>query len=202
MDRFRDLVREAQVGNRGAFDKVISEVETRLRSALRARIGPHLRGRLDPEDVFQDTLTRAFESLGRFEWQGDGSFLRWLLGIAENLIRAAADKQKRRAVLEIEQPASAPSQVSAGRALQREERFDRLEKAMQSLSPDHREVIVLARIQGLQIAEIAKRLGRSKSAVKNRLLRALKELKSLFGDTESFHLPDRRMTDQGGADGE
>jgi RNA polymerase sigma-70 factor (ECF subfamily) len=103
-------------------------------------------------------------------------------------------------VLEVERLPSPPSQISAGRALRREERFERLEKALRGLSPDHREVIVLARIEGLQMKEIAERLGRSNSAVKNLLLRALKELKSSFGDTESFHLPDRSLKGKGGTD--
>jgi RNA polymerase sigma-70 factor (ECF subfamily) len=200
-DRSHDLVRKAQLGDRKAFEEVIADVEASLRSTVRSRIGPRLRGKLDPEDVFQDTVTRALESLDSFEWQGEGSFLRWLRGIAENLIRAEADKQRRRAVLELERPPSPPSHVSADRGLRREERFDRLEKALRSLRPDHREVIMLARIDGLQIREIAERLGRSTSAVKNLLLRALKELKDSFGDTESFHLPDRPLEGRGDADG-
>src|SRR5262245_61217072 len=141
-DRSGDLTRKSQLGDREAFERAFREVEKPLRSAIRARIGPRLRGKLDPEDVLQDTLTRAFQSLDRFEPQREGSFLRWLRGIAENLIRAAADKHRRRAVLEVERPPSSPSQVSAGRALGREERFERLEKALASLSPDHRQVIV------------------------------------------------------------
>jgi hypothetical protein len=41
--------------------------------------------------------------------------------------------------------------------------------------------------------EIARRLDRSESAVKNLLLRALKALRQSFGDTESLGLPDRRL---------
>jgi RNA polymerase sigma-70 factor (ECF subfamily) len=197
-DRLRDLVEKAQRGDRDAFEKVIHEVEGGLRSSIRSRIGRHLR--LEVDDVFQETLTRAFESLSRFEWKGEDSFLRWLRGIAENLIRATADKQRRRTALEIERPAKASSQVSPSRALQREERLDRLEQAVQALSPDHREVVRLARIEGLQVDEIAKRLGRTPSAVKNLLLRALKELKKSFGDTESFRLPQRPPKDEGVAD--
>jgi RNA polymerase sigma factor (sigma-70 family) len=78
--------------------------------------------------------------------------------------------------------------------------LDRLEQAVQALSPDHREVVRLARIEGLQVDEIAKRLGRTPSAVKNLLLRALKELKKSFGDTESFRLPQRPPKDEGVAD--
>lgn len=197
-DPLQGVIQQAQRGDREAFEEAIASVEGRLRSMISARMGSELRSRVEPDDIFQEAVTRAFESLDRFEWQGGGSFFRWLRGIAENLLLGAADKHKRRAVLEVEARRGAASQVSASRGLRREERFERLENALQSLSPDHREVILLARIEGLQITEIAERLGRSKSAVKNLLLRALKELKRSFGDTESFHLPDRPVRREGG----
>ena len=47
--------------------------------------------------MFQDTLTRAFESLECFEWQRERSFYRWLLGIADNLI---LDAERRLRILD------------------------------------------------------------------------------------------------------
>ena len=61
-----------------------------------------------------------------------------------------------------------------------------------ALSPDYRTVIQLARIEGLKVREIAKRMGRSESAVKNLLLRAMKQLRDTFPDTESLGLPQQR----------
>ena len=86
---------------------------------------------------------------------------------------------------------------SPGRNLRRQERFDRLSKSVESLSPDYRIVIRLARIEGLKIGEIADRMNRSPSAVRNLLLRAMRELKKSFGETESLSLPDRRLGDEG-----
>jgi RNA polymerase sigma-70 factor (ECF subfamily) len=189
----RDLVEEARRGSREALDRLVESIEEPLRLAISRRMGPHLKGEVEPEDVFQDTWAHACQSLDRFRWEGEGSFLRWLGGIAEHVILAAVDKRRRRAILELRRPAMAPSEVSPSRGLRREERFERLEKALGSLSPDHRQVILLSRIEGLQIQEIAGRMGRSTSAVKNLLLRALKELKRSFGDTGSLRLPDRAI---------
>ncbi len=66
---------------------------------------------------------------------------------------------------------------------------------------DHREVIQLARIEKLPFREIAARMHRSPGAVKLLLLRALRELKQRFGETESLHLPDRSLKCEGGNDG-
>ena len=65
-----------------------------------------------------------------------------------------------------------------------------MQGALDSLSPDHRQVIVLARIRKLQVAEIGRRMKRSENAVKKLLARALDELRKRFGDTESLSLPD------------
>ena len=72
---------------------------------------------------------------------------------------------------------------------------------MEDLSPDYRTVVHLSRIEGLKISEIAERMGRSPSAIKNLLLRAMKQLRESFGDTESLGLPDRHLG-EGSSDGE
>ena len=66
--------------------------------------------------------------------------------------------------------------------LRREERFDRLQHALESLPPDYREVIRLSRIEGMKTSEIAELMGRSSAAVKQLLFRALRRLRESFGD--------------------
>jgi RNA polymerase sigma-70 factor (ECF subfamily) len=86
-------------------------------------------------------------------------------------------------------------EISQTTAMRRNERFGRLEEALNALSSDHRRVIVLARVEGLPIREVAKRMGRSREAVRQMLWRALQKLKTIFGDTESLHLPDRQLVE-------
>ena len=100
----------------------------------------------------------------------------------------------------------ADSGVSASKAERRNERLERFEKALNQLSPDYRQAIVLSRIEGLSIEEVARRMNRSPNAVSHILLRALRKLRARFGDTESLHLPDRGfgeggLIEEGGADG-
>jgi DNA-directed RNA polymerase specialized sigma24 family protein len=73
--------------------------------------------------------------------------------------------------------------------MRRVERFDRLRVAVQSLSPEHRQVVLLARVDRLPIREVARRMHRSVNATTQLLWRAMQKLKASFGDTESFHLP-------------
>ena len=90
-----------------------------------------------------------------------------------------------------------PSSVAEG--LRRQERFSRLREAIDSLSPEYREAVLLVRIKGLKVKEAAERMNRSPNAVMHLLLRALKKLKEALGDTESLHLPPESLGDSRGA---
>lgn len=193
----RKLVEHARGGDRQAFEALRARYAARLRSSVeswaRFQLGPPL----DADDVLQETLAVALEALPRFEWRGEDSFYLWLCGIARRVV----SKHTRDAVkgqgppLKRDVPAAGPS---PSRALRRDERFDRLQGAIDALKPEYREVIRLARIEGLKVAQIAERMNRSSDSVKHLLARALKELKKGFGDTETFHLPHRNLSPQEG----
>jgi len=194
----QELVEMAQAGDRDAFDELVLHFQERLGDQVKSRLGARLQARTAPEDIVQETFGVAFETIGRFTWRGEGSFYRWLGSIAEHLIWNSSQKK---AWGEI----SLTRDVSAGgpspsKHLRRDERFDRLEKALASLSEDHRRVVTLARLEGLKVKEIAARMNSSPEAVKKLLARALLHLKESFGDTESLHLPDRRLRAFGEAD--
>ncbi len=195
------LFRRAKVGSREAFEVLIEGLRARLLSWIDSRIQARLRRDLDPEDVLQETFLKAFRSLSSIEWQGEAAFLAWLRGIAENHIRSEARKHLRveKVDLEPELPASMPS---PSKGLQRTERFDRLKGALDSLPPDYREAIVLARIRGLPVRQIAERLGRTEGATMQLLSRALKRLReALEPDTGSLRLPARSLDETGECDG-
>ena len=125
----------------------------------------------------------------RFEWKGEGSFFAWLRTIAEHVILEVAGREKRRPTVALDSHAPA-NDTEVSRQVQREERFERLKQALDSLSPDHRQVIYLAKIQQVPVKDIAVQMGRTPDAVSNLLARALANLRQSFGDTESLHLPD------------
>ena len=186
---------QAKAGDRTAFDALVQETRDLLRSTIERRVGPLLRQRLNPEDVLQETYLRAFQSIERIEWRGHAAFARWLAAIAENLILDAARRRRHYPELALERDVP-DSDTAPSAHLRRKERFDRLKDSLAGLSEDHRQVIVLARIEGLSTEEIAHRMNRSTSAVRNLLSRAMRQLRSSFGDTESFGLPDQALEDE------
>lgn len=186
------LVEKAQAGDRVAFDELWARYASRLEASVRARLGQGLKERVEVGDILQETFLRAFQSVRRFRPQREGSFLAWLRRIAEHVILEEAAGQKKHAQVEADLDLPGRDPTPSQRARQ-EERFDRLQQALSSLSPDHRKVILLARVEKLPIKEIAVRMNRSADAVTNLLSRALAKLKDGFGDTESLHLPDRTL---------
>jgi RNA polymerase sigma-70 factor (ECF subfamily) len=204
-DPVHALVLRAQAGDRSAFDALALELRGRLEALIRTRLGAELARALEVDDVAQETFLKAYESIDRFRWKGKDSFFRWLGGIAEHVILNWARSRPRERAgawnadageADIAQTAPSPS-----KAARRNERFERFETVLESLSPDYRTVVRLARLEGPSIEETARRMGRSPNAVSHLLLRALRKLRSAFGDTESLSLPDRALREEGERDG-
>ncbi len=197
-----ELVELAHRGDRQAFDTLLDQHRDRVLAFIRTRLGTRLRRDVEVEDIFQESCLKAFCSIDRFEYRGDGSLFVWLAAIAEHEIRALGRSSKQNVFGLDRDPAS--SRPSPSRVLRREERFDRLESALESLSVDNREVIQLARIEGLSIAEVAQRMNRTPGAVRHLLLRALQKLRTNFGeDTASLGLPGKSLDHEpGGTDEE
>jgi len=196
-DSTRELIDQARQGDRAAFDRLVGRFEARLRTAIHNLMGERLRADMEVDDVLQETLLRAFRSLPEFQWTREAAFFRWLRGIARNVALRAGARPRWLEYLELG-PDPPASGTSPSRALRRQERLLRLEEALADLSPDHREVIRLARLEGLKMKEIAARMHRSQEAVMKLLSRALDKLRTSFGTTESLGLPERRP-DEGGS---
>ena len=197
--REHQLVERARGGDQRAFEELCLGLRERLLATIRSRLGPAARQGTDPEDVLQTSFVRALHSMQRFEWRGDGSFRRWLEAIAIHVTLDAVRHQGRRTVLRIDRDVKGDG-ASPSKGLRRRERLERLENSLESLSPDYRTVLRLSRMDGLSIKETAKQMGRSESAVKNLLLRATKQLRQSFGDTESVNLGDGHFEDTGSPD--
>ena len=198
-ESIENLASRAAEGDRQAFDELVGIYSPRIHALARDLLGKRTLQQVDVADVVQETFAKAFQHIDRLAWKGEKAFFSWLASIAQNVVLSAAQKVRRVPLqLELDIP---DQKASPSKNLRREERLDRLQKAIDALAPHYRQVIVLARMEKLQVKEIASRMNRSQNAVKKLLARALQELKKGFGDTESFHLPDRNLDVTGGAHG-
>lgn len=196
----RELVAKVRRGDREAFALLTGSIEVDLRHLIGSRLRARRAFGLEAEEILQETLARGLASLVRFHGENAPAFRRWLAGIAEHVIVDGLRRAARGPFVPLARDPTGEG-TSPSTAMRRDERFTRLEEAMDALSPEHRRVIVLSRIDGLGFHEIALRMGRSPAAAKQILWRALQKLREIFGDTESFHLPDRCLPSAGGKDG-
>ena len=177
------LLRRAREGSREALDTVLGECGERLLAFIRLRLGPSLRGQLESRDILQVTLMRAFQHIDGFEGQSRKTLMAWLVGIAQNVIRDEADYQHRQRrdvsrTLPLDEAgdgAAREVRSEVSRLILREEAL-RLETALESLDPDHREVIVLRKYEELSFEEIGGQLRRSPDACRMLLARAMTAL--------------------------
>jgi len=216
----RALIAAARGGDRNAFDRLVEEFSPAIEAFLHRHAGRKILEKVESEDLLQETFLRAFRSIGRFEGADEGSFLAWLRAIADHVVldhvrklRAGDGILEKEVSLdgkrpggngsswEIERELSGSEDTPLGR-MRRDERFERLKRVMARLKPDHAQVIFLARVRGLPIREVARKMERTPEATSMLLFRALLKLKAEFGETESFHLPDRSLDEEaGGGDG-
>jgi RNA polymerase sigma-70 factor, ECF subfamily len=134
-----------------------------------------LRNEADAEEVSQEAVLKAFCALQRF--RGECKFSTWLIQITINEARAKLRKDRRGLYESIDEQRTAEKDYADWREipseeLERKELSQALERAMESLAPRYREVLVLRDVQHLSTQETAQVLGVTEGCVKVRLLRA------------------------------
>lgn len=200
-DPTESLVRRARESDRTAFDELTARFRPGLEKEVRGRLRGQARlgAEAEADDILQETFLAAYGHLAKLEWRGEDAFRAWLATIAGHVISKSSEEPRGSPRLPLQLDRELPGEApTPSRALSRDERLARLEEALADLSPDHRRVIVLARIEQLSVAEIAARMSRSPNAVKKLLARALIELKQQFGETTgSLRLPDRPVQIKG-----
>ena len=179
----QSLIAACRAGRTEAFGMLVDRYQDRLYPTVLRLIGrPD-----DALDLLQETFLRAFERLESF--QGDSSFYTWVYRIAVNLALSDRRRRKRKGcrLLEGERvgpidPPDDPEQTDPSLPLERSERDDRIQAALDELAPDHRAVVVLKDLDGLRYEEIAETLGVPIGTVRSRLHRARCELRERLKD--------------------
>jgi RNA polymerase sigma-70 factor (ECF subfamily) len=196
IQKTQHLVALAKDGNRSALNQLYSIYAERVRWMVRFRMCKELRSKLESMDMVQDTLIHALNDLHDFTYKNEGDFIRWLSTIAENVLRGNLRKLhtnkrdiRREVPLNCYGPNTGsrlvknPGPIEAttpSLIMSKKEDLCNLEKAIDQLKPKYREVIVLAKIEGISYKDIGKRLGKSEDAVGMLLSRAMLALTNVF----------------------
>lgn len=166
-----DIMARLQAGERSAFAQLVERYQRVIYGYLRARI----RSAVDAEDLTQEVFLRCYQARSRFDTT---SLVQpWLMGIARNLLREHARRQKRNPEIvwtEICLELETQGGLDSGSG---DDHLIWLPQCLGELGPSAREAIDLHYRQELKLAEIAVAQHRSEGAVKLLLHRARQALR-------------------------
>lgn len=136
------------------------------------------------EDLVQTVFLRILTYANTFK--GEGEFKQWMFFIARNVNRDHHKKARRMPKDAIEswhdRLAVEPTQASS---MEQEEDMATLQAALERLTPDKRELLVMSKLQGMRYKQIGEVLGCSEGAVKVKVFRALKALKQVYQEIQA-----------------
>lgn len=171
-------IRQAQQGDETVIAALYQHYHQGVFQFLYYRVGD----RQIAEDLTSEVFLRMLRFIGGFE-PPSAKFGSWLFEIARNL---ATDHYRRMSIrenVELEED-MAISQDDPPATVERGLTHEALRRAMQKLSEDQRDVIVLRFVAGMPITEVAQALNKSEDAVKGLQRRALAALRGILSDWE------------------
>jgi RNA polymerase sigma-70 factor, ECF subfamily len=176
-----ELLERARKGDSEAFGILVERYQRRVVNVALAVV----HNQDDALELAQETFVRAYENLGKFESRS--SFSTWLYRIAANLAIDFWRREGRHVVLRGEDAENELRRMPTERgdsykAASRSELSDRLGKALEELTPEHRAVILLREVEGLSYDEISEVLQIPRGTVMSRLHYARTRLRTLLKD--------------------
>ena len=188
-DREAELLRKAQLGDRGAFGQVAQLHQDRLYNAVLRLVG-HAE---DARELTQETFVRALGSIDTF--RGDSQAYTWLFRIAMNLSISLLRKDGKRRTFSLDGTGRAASSDNDGQAsalvdriaadrrskeaaptpaesAERNERHEQVLAALGRIDAEYRVVLVMRDVEGFDYQQMADILGLPLGTLKSRLFRA------------------------------
>jgi RNA polymerase sigma-70 factor (ECF subfamily) len=193
--RFQSTLQDAQRGDPKAIGELLIAHRNYLQLVARLQMGHngHLRGKVEPSDVVQETIIEAQQNLAQFRGLTPNEFMAWLRKILatqlaqqvrryktlkrdprlERTIHHELEQSSRALETRLISPGATPSEYAV-----RGEEATQVADALEQLPADHREVIILRNLEQRPFDEVAIRMRRSVDATKQLWVRAIKGLRN------------------------
>ena len=179
-DRVRELVDRAVQGDAEAFGSLYD----RFSEPVYRYFYHHVGGAEDAEDLVSRTFVKAWRSMGKFQWRGK-PFEAWLFTVARNqLIDFLREKrpQRNEAPLEVAVGAFADQRPGPEAMAIASLEASTTRAALDQLTFEQREVIVLKFFLGHENREIAAIMGKREGTVRALQMRALAAMRRQLSD--------------------
>jgi len=181
------LISQTIAGEVEAFGALVDRYQPRLFNAM----VHFLRDKTEAEDVVQDAFVLAMTKLDSFK--GNSQFYTWLYRIAHNV--AISKLRKKRPTMSLDYGTKDnPSPgfgipddgEQPGDRLEKEEQIQTLMSAMERLSDEHRSILILREMEGMDYEAIAGVLQLPVGTVRSRLHRARATLREIMETTDQL----------------
>ena len=160
-----ELIERLRQGGHDAFSPLFERYCRRLAVMIHYKLYPGKRRPDDVEEVLKETFSHGLRELNMFQNDVHCSFLNWLSRIADNVIIDCASKD-------------AGSGAPVNILIERED-VKAFIQNLDSLSEQHRQVILLAKIEGLSTREMADHLGEPEESIALKLRQAMQYFRTL-----------------------
>ncbi len=181
-----ELIRRSQRGDIAAFEQIFNRHRKRIYNLIYRMVN----NESDASDLTQEVFVKVFAMLSSLK--AEKAFPAWLRTVATNTVldhlrkrsNARMESLDEKNVLGDDQSVDKeiPSWTdNPERAAETKNLQEAVRRAVNSLEPDHRIVIILHHLEGLDVQHIAKMLEIPEGTVKSRLARAREHLKRKLG---------------------
>ena len=192
MDRHEEkgIIDRVLAGDTQAFEVLVLENQSQVYNLALRMVG----NEQDAHDIAQDAFIRAYRSLDSF--RGESKFSVWLDRLTSNICLDFLRARRRSRTVSLstctpdeEEPVEleVPDERFAPHTLLEKKELRRaLERALQQLADDQRQILLLREVGGLSYDEIARELDLEAGTVKSRIFRARKKLCKLLMEDGNF----------------
>jgi RNA polymerase sigma-70 factor, ECF subfamily len=172
------LVLQAQAGNADAFARLYNAYVGPLYRYVALRVNDDAAA----EDITSQVFLKAWDKLGSFQ-QGRVPFLSWLFRIAHNAVIDHYRTHKTPLPLDDASPEASTGDNTVEDQIEGKFESDQLRAALQQLTADQQQVLILRFVAEMDTSEIARELGKNPGAVRALQMRGLQALAKILEPT-------------------
>ena len=173
-----DLIKRAQEGDLKIITALYEQYQRSIFRYLYYRVGDQQTA----EDLTSEVFLRMLRFISGFR-PPSSSFPSWLFQIARNLVADHFRQSSSSNHLELQESLTMPSD-DVDRAVERKLTGEVLRRALDHLSAEQRDVVILRFLSGMPISEVARALDRSEDSIKGLQRRAVIALRKILTDWE------------------
>ena len=175
-ERLDELIRRAANLDREAFGELYREYVPRIHRFIAYQVND----RVLAEDLTNLVFMRAMKAIGRYQHRSVPEFNAWIFRIAKNVV--VDNWRAKRDTVPLDEALATERGETLDAHFESLARHEELQVAMQKLTEDQREVIVLRFGMDMSHREIAERMGRNEPAIRALQFRAISSLRDVMAE--------------------